>query len=457
MRSYLREARNLFALAIPVIFAQGSQTAISVADTMMAGHVSATDLAAVAVGASIWMPTILFANGLLLVLTPIVAQLNGSGRRHAIAHQIQQSYWLALILSILVIVVLYNSQYILQLMGKNDPEMVRISVGYLHSLMWGAPGYLLFIILRNQCEGLSKTKPSMIIGFIALFVNIPMNYVFIYGKFGVPAFGGIGCGIASAMVYWLMFFSMRFYVKRASSQRDIRQAAHFEWPKWSTLKRIVTLGLPVALALFFEVSLFAIVALLITPLGSISVSAHQVALSFSGLMFVLPLSFSIATAIRVGHLLGEKKTDLAKIASRSSLVMGLSIAVFTATMTIVFRENIALLYNDNPEVVALASSLMFLAAAYQCSDSIQVIGSGALRGYKDTRSIFFITFTAYWILGLPSGYILGLTDWIVEPMGPAGFWYGFIIGLTSAAVMVGLRINYIQAQPVETILKRAGH
>ena len=457
MRNYLREARNLFALAIPVIFAQGSQTAISVADTMMAGHVSATDLAAVAIGASIWMPTILFANGLLLVLTPIVAQLNGSGRRHAIAHQIQQSYWLALILSILVIVVLYNSQHILQLMGKDDPEMVRISVGYLHALMWGAPGYLLFIVLRNQCEGLSKTKPSMIIGFIALIVNIPMNYIFINGKLGLPAFGGVGCGIASAMVYWLMFILMRFYVKRAPSQRDIKQTTHFEWPKWFTLRRIIVLGLPVALALFFEVSLFAIVALLITPLGSISVGAHQVALSFSSLMFVLPLSFSIATAIRVGHLLGEKKPDVAKIVSHASLAMGLSVAFVTAMMTIIFRENIALLYNDNPEVIALASSLMFYAAIYQCSDSIQVIGSGALRGYKDTRSIFFITFIAYWILGLPSGYILGLTDWIVEPMGPAGFWCGFIIGLTSAAIMVGFRINYIQSQPTEMTLKRAGY
>lgn len=456
MRQYLHEARKLIALVIPVIFAQGSQTAIGVVDTMMAGRVSPTDLAAVAIGTSIWLPTVLFGNGLLLALTPIVAQLNGSGRRIRIAQQVQQSYWLAFVLSILAIIVLYNSQHILELMGK-DPEMIRIAVGYLHTIMWGAPGYLFFQVLRNQCEGLSKTKPGMVIGVIALTINIPINYIFIYGKFGLPAMGGIGCGIASAIIYWLMYFMIRFYVKRTPSQRDIRRMASFDWPKWATLKRLTGLGLPVALALFFEVSLFAVVALLITPLGSIPVSAHQITLSFSGLMFVLPMSLGIAAAIRVGHLLGEKKVSQAKIASYASLAIGLSVAVVTANLTIIFRENIALLYNNNPEVIILASHLMFLAAGYQCSDAIQVIGSGVLRGYKDTRSIFFITLIAYWVLGLPSGYLLGLTDLIVPRMGPAGFWIGFIIGLSSSAVMVGLRIRYIQRQSETLILKRAGY
>lgn len=456
MRKYLHEARILIALVIPVIFAQGSQTAIGVVDTMMAGGVSPTDLAAVAIGTSIWLPTILFGNGLLLALTPIVAQFNGSGRRERVAHQVQQSYWLAGVLSILAIIVLYNCQYILEMIS-DDPELLRISIGYLHTIMWGAPGYLFFQVLRNQCEGLSKTKPGMVIGCIALIINVPINYIFIYGKLGAPALGGIGCGIASAIIYWLMYFLIRFYVKRAPSQRDIRKMAAFEWPKWATLRRLISLGLPVALALFFEVSLFAVVALLITPLGPIQVSAHQITLSFSGLMFVLPMSLGIAAAIRVGHLLGEKRVDQAKIASYSALAIGLAVSLFTANLTIIFRENIALLYTTNLEVVLLATHLMFLAAIYQCSDSVQVIGAGVLRGYKDTRSIFFITLISYWVLGLPSGYLLGLTDLIVPAMGPAGFWIGFIIGLTAAAIMIGTRIRYIQHLPIEVTLKRAGH
>ncbi|SQC93046.1 Multidrug-efflux transporter [Cedecea neteri] len=184
-------------------------------------------------------------------------------------------------------------------------------------------------------------------------------------------------------------------------------------------------------------------------------AGHQIALNFSSLMFVLPLSLGAAVTIRVGFRLGQGSTLDAQIAARTGVGVAICLAVCTALFTVIFREHIALLYNDNPAVVALAAHLMLLAAIYQISDSIQVIGSGVLRGYKDTRSIFFITFIAYWVLGLPGGYILGLTDWVVEPMGPAGFWIGFIIGLTSAAIMMMLRMRWLQRQPSVTILQRA--
>ena len=168
-------------------------------------------------------------------------------------------------------------------------------------------------------------------------------------------------------------------------------------------------------------------------------------------MFVLPLSLAAAVSIRVGFRLGQGSTIDAQVSARTGVGVGVCLAVFTAIFTVLMRKQIALLYNDNPEVVTLASHLMLLAAIYQISDSIQVIGSGILRGYKDTRSIFFITFTAYWVLGLPSGYLLALTDMIVPRMGPAGFWCGFIIGLTSAAIMMMLRMRFLQRQPSSII------
>ncbi|STT42416.1 multi antimicrobial extrusion protein (Na(+)/drug antiporter) [Klebsiella pneumoniae] len=184
---------------------------------------------------------------------------------------------------------------------------------------------------------------------------------------------------------------------------------------------------------------------LVSPLGIIDVAGHQIALNFSSLMFVLPLSLAAAVTIRVGFRLGQGSTIDAQVSARTGVGVGVCLAVFTAIFTVLMRKQIALLYNDNPEVVTLASHLMLLAAIYQISDSIQVIGSGILRGYKDTRSIFFITFTAYWVLGLPSGYLLALTDMIVPRMGPAGFWCGFIIGLTSAAIMMMLRMRFSAA------------
>ena len=455
MQKYMNEARPLLALAIPVIIAQVAQTAMGFVDTVMAGGYSATDMAAVAIGTSIWLPAILFGHGLLLALTPVIAQLNGSGRRERIAHQVRQGFWLASAVSVLIMVVLWNAGHIIRSMHNIDPALADKAVGYLRALLWGAPGYLFFQVARNQCEGLAKTKPGMVMGFIGLLVNIPVNYIFIYGHFGMPELGGVGCGVATAAVYWVMFFSMMTYVKRARSMRDIRNDESFSKPDMAVVTRLVQLGLPIALALFFEVTLFAVVALLVSPLGIINVAGHQIALNFSSLMFVMPLSLAAAVTIRVGFRLGQGSTIDAQTAARTGLGVGVCMAICTALFTVALREQIALLYNDNPEVVILASHLMLLAAVYQISDSIQVIGSGILRGYKDTRSIFFITFTAYWVLGLPAGYILALTDLVVDRMGPAGFWMGFIIGLTSAAILMMLRMRFLQRQPSAVILQRA--
>ncbi|AWK14349.1 MATE family efflux transporter [Candidatus Fukatsuia symbiotica] len=457
MQKYSVEARNLMALAIPVIIAQVSQTAMGVVDTIMAGSVSATDMSAVAIGTSIWLPVIFFGHGLLLALTPTIAQLNGSGQRHQIAHQVRQGFWLALLISVLIMAILYNSHYIIYQMHNIDPVLAAKAVGFIHAIMWGAPGYLFFQVLRNQCEGLSKTKPGMVIGFIGLLVNIPINYIFIYGKFGIPALGGVGCGVATASVYWLMFLMVRWYVTKAGSQRDIKSDKGCILPDWQVIKRLSNLGLPIALALFFEVTLFAVVALLVSPLGVVAVAGHQIALNFSSLMFMLPMSLSVAATIRVGHRLGEGKVAQAKVAAYTSIVVGLVFASLTALFTVVFREQIALLYNKDPAVVTMASHLMLLAAVYQMSDAVQVIGCGVLRGYKDTRSIFFITFVAYWLLGLPSGYLLGLTDYWLPAMGPRGFWIGFVIGLTFAAIMIFWRICWLQKQPAAFILQRAAH
>lgn len=457
VQKYIVEARSLLALAIPVVIAQLSQTAMGVVDTIMAGSVSATDMAAVAVGTSIWLPAILFGHGLLLALTPTVAQLNGSGRRNQIAHQVRQGFGLAFCVSVLIMVVIYNSDHIIMRMHNIDPVLADKAVGFLHAIMWGAPGYLFFQVLRNQCEGLSKTKPGMVIGFIGLLVNIPINYIFIYGKFGAPALGGVGCGVATGTVYWVMFLMMRWYVTRARSQQDIKLEKGFAAPDWQVMKRLGGLGLPVALALFFEVTLFAVVALLVSPLGIVAVAGHQIALNFSSLMFMLPMSLSVAATIRVGFRLGQGSVENARVAAYTSIAVGLMLACVTAIFTVIFREHIALLYNKTPEVVIMASHLMLLAALYQLSDAIQVIGSGVLRGYKDTRSIFFITFTAYWLLGLPTGYVLGLTDYIVPAMGPSGFWIGFVIGLTSAAILMALRIRWLQKQPPAFILQKAAH
>lgn len=453
-----KEVRTILYLALPVLIAQASQTAISFVDTIMAGHYSAIDLSGVAIGNSIWLPTILFGHGLLAILTPIIAHLNGAGKREKIANQTRQGLILSVLISFFIILILYNSDKIITFRSTPDaainPEMSAISINFLKCLMFGAPGYLFFQVLRNQCEGLSNTKPAMYIGFIALLSNIPLNYIFIYGKLGLPAFGGVGCGIATSITFWVMFFLMLIYVKTAANQKDIRATPIIKYIDFPTLLRIFKLGLPIALAYFFEVSLFALVSLLIAPLGEIAVAAHQIAFTIGSMTFVLPLSLSVATSIRVSYLLGEKQVKKAQYSAYLSLIIAFIASIIVAAVLVLFGRYFILSFNSDTNIMRLSLTLIGLLAIYQCSDYIQVTTASVLRGYKDTKIIFVITFFSYWIVGLPIGYILGLTDYLVPKMGPAGFWSGFICGLTVAAILLLSRMFWIQRQPSKLILQK---
>lgn len=442
------ETKAIIQLGIPVFIAHLAQTSMGFVDTVMAGGVSATDMAAVAVASSIWLPSILFGIGILFAVTPILAQLNGSGRIQQIPFQTQQGIYLALILSLPIVLVLYNAGHIVNHMDV-EPALAEKTIGYLHAILWAVPAYLLFQVLRSLAEGISLTTPAMIIGFIGLAANVPLNWIFVYGKFGAPELGGVGCGVATALVYWLMLAAMFIYISINKKLKKINVFKEFIKPSKRAMIRIFRIGLPVAAALFFEVTLFAVVAILISPLGSTIVAAHQISINFSSMIFMLPMSLGTAVSIRVSHQLGAKDTVGAALAAKLGIAIGIITAMITAILTVIYREPIIHLYNDNPEVVAIAANLMLFAAIYQCTDSIQVIAAGALRGYKDTRAIFERTFIAYWVLGVPFGYILGMTDWIIEPIGVYGFWIGIIIGLTAAAILLGMRLRWIRQQSEE--------
>ena len=450
MHRYKEEASNLIKLATPVLIASIAQTGMSFVDTVMAGGVSAIDMAAVSIAASIWLPSILFGVGLLMALVPVVAQLNGSGRQVKIPFEIQQGVFLALGLSFPIIGVLFQTQAILQLI---ETLMAEKTIGYMHAVMFAVPAFLLFQTLRSFTDGMSLTKPAMVIGFIGLLLNIPLNWMFVYGKLGAPALGGVGCGVATAIVYWIMCCLLFTYVVTSKRLAKINIFGQLHKPQLKAQVRLFKLGFPVAAALFFEVTLFAVVALLVAPLGSLIVAAHQVAINFSSLVFMIPMSIGAAVSIRVGHKLGENNTEGAKIATHVGIIVGLVTAFITAALTVLFREQVSLLYTENTAVITIAMQLLIFAAVYQCTDAIQVIAAGALRGYKDMRSIFNRTFIAYWLLGLPIGYILGMTDWIVEPMGAHGFWIGFIVGLSSAAIMLGMRLHWMHKQSDEVQLE----
>ncbi|MEH6454160.1 MAG: MATE family efflux transporter [Psychromonas sp.] len=441
--TYSQEISKITKLSIPIFIAQFAQTAMGFVDTVMAGGVSSNDMAAVAIAASIWLPCILFGVGVLMALIPLTAQAHGANHTAKIPVTGQQGMYLALLLAIPIAIFLYNATAIVNYM-EIETALKTITIDYLFAVSFAIPAFLLFQALRNYIEGLSLTKPAMVIGFLGLLLNIPLNWIFVYGKLGMPALGGAGCGVATTIVYWFMFLGLLMYVLYAKKLKYYPLFKNISKPDFSAIYDIFKLGLPVAIAIFFEVTIFAGVALLVAPLGSNVVAAHQIAINFSSMVFMLPMSIANAVSIRVGFNLGQGKNMGAKNASYAGLSLGLGLSVITAILTLIYKTDIAQLYTDNTEVITLAVSLMIFAAMYQCVDAIQVVAAGALRGYKEMIAIFTRTFIAYWVVGLPLGYLLGMTDIVVTRMGAEGFWIGLTVGLTVAAILLGHRLHVVQ-------------
>ena len=280
----------------------------------------------------------------------------------------------------------------------------------------------------------------MILGLSALALNIPINYIFIYGHFGVPAMGGVGCGWATAIVMWFMALGMVVWTFRGAIYQSSKVYSHFEWPKWAILKRLLSVGLPIGIAVFAESSIFAVIALLIGSLGATVVAGHQIALNFSSLVFMIPYSLGMAITVRVGQALGRQQPREARFVAGVGMGTALVWAAISASLILLLREQIATVYTADPMVIEVATMLLMFAALYQFSDVIQVTAAGALRGYQDTRVTMILTLFAYWGIGLPVGYALGLTDWFGPANGPSGLWQGLIVGLTCAALMLGVRL-----------------
>ena len=444
------ELRALLTLAIPIIIAQLAHTAMGFVDAVMAGRVSPRDLAAVALGNSLWVPVFLLMTGLLLATTPKVAQHFGAGNQAQTGPLVRQALWLALVIGCSASFLLWNAKPVLLLMGV-DAQLAELSMGYLHGIAFGFPAVALYHVLRCFSDGLGHTRPSMIFGIGGLLLNIPLNYVLIYGKFGLPALGGVGCGWASGIVMWGMLFGLFWWVRRAPYYQASQLFSRFQWPDWQIIKGLLSIGVPIGVAIFAEASIFSVIALLIGGLGASVVAGHQIALNFSSLVFMIPYSLGMAATVRVGHALGRGEPREARFAAGISMGAALGYACLSASLMLVLREEIARIYTDSPEVIALAASLLVYSALFQFSDAIQVTAAGALRGYQDTRVTMILTLFAYWGIGLPVGYALGLSHWFGEPSGPKGLWQGLVVGLTCAAVMLVIRLKHSSKRRIDWV------
>lgn len=449
---YFAELRQLTRLSLPLILAQLSHMAMGFVDTVMAGRVSPADLAAVAIGSSVWFPVMLFVAGLLMALTPMVAHHFGAADHHKIPAVLHQGLWIALFLGLGGFLLLRNMEWLLELL-KLDKEVQRLAAGYLRAVAWGFPALAIYQALRSFSEGISLTRPIMLIGFLGLACNIPANYVLIYGKLGFPALGGVGCGWATALVMWVMMLALAGLILHGRGYRFLPPLAVWQPPAPELLGRMLRLGFPIGISFFIETSLFAVIALLVASLGTTVVAGHQIALNFTSLIFMVPLSFSMAITIRVGQTMGARQPATARFSAYSGILTTLVIAALCSSLILLLAPQIATLYTPDSEVRQIAVGLLFFAALFQISDALQVSAAGALRGYKDTRIPMIITFIAFWFIGLPTGYLLGLSDGAGLHLGAAGFWIGLVAGLTSAALLQSLRLWRVSRRSLNQIIE----
>lgn len=444
------EIKKLLALAGPVYIAQLSQTGMNFVDTAMSGQASAADMAAVALASSIWVPVALFGVGCLLSLSPLTAQLVGARDYAKTSHLLRQGIVLSAILSVVLMLFFYVVSFRLEGFGL-EPHLAVLAGGYLRAILWALPGFFLFVNVRSLFEGYSRTRPAMVISIVGLLLNIPCNYILIYGKFGLPALGAVGCGVATAFVYWVMAIAMVLYARRDPALADLgalfaplwQRNPHVKRIDWPTIGRIMRIGLPSAMAIVFEVSLFAVTALLLARLGTVVIAGHQIAMNFSSVLFMSSLALGITSTIRVSTCLGAGKVSAAHTAAWTALGAGVTCACFNALMVMCFRNQIALIYNNDPAVVALAASLLLFAGAFQVVDAIQAWGIGVLRGYNDTATISIVCLICYWGIGLPLGYTLAYGQLTGTPWGAAGFWVAYIVSLCVASCCYIWRIRHL--------------
>ena len=462
------EFRTLGWLALPIIVTQLSQMAMSTMDVIMAGRLGATDLAGVTLGTNLYFPTMLLLSGTIMSVTPAVSQLHGAGRLAEAGAVVRQALWLAVAGGSAVAFALNNVEPVYRWL-QVDERAIPVAVAYLNALSLGLVPLLAYASLRCLCEGMSWTRPAMVISLSALPLKLLLNWLFIYGapSLGIPAMGGPGCGWATALVMVYML-TMMVGVVLFSRIRAANTFAVFSWPNVAEIAHLLKIGLPIGFALFVEVAFFSLVTLLIGRLGVATIASHQVALNIAGAAFMVPLALGMAATIRVGFNVGAENLAGARRAAWVAIGTTVTWGCLLATLMLTLRHHIVGLYSTEPDVISVAASLLVLAAMFQVFDASQATMMGALRGYKDTRVPMFIALFAYWIVGLPVGYALcygvdagagatfarigvdsttvvfspsqvlgGVT---VERMGIHGFWWGLVVSLAIAAIALGTRL-----------------
>lgn len=434
--AFRTETRQLLHVAWPVILGQLGHVTVGVADSAMIGQTGTLPLAAAAFANSLFVIPLVFGIGVAYGITPLVANADGQGDRDRVGRLLSQGLLINSLLSIALMAVLWLIKPLAVHMGQ-DPEVITLALPYLGLLILGLFPLMLFLSLKQFAEGLSDTRPAMLISLGANVVNVVLNYVMIYGYWGFPAMGLMGAGYATLISRVLMALSMYLYMAlhpRFEIYRAELLPRRFEIAR---IRRILALGIPSGLQYIFEVGAFATAAVFIGQLGALPLAAHQIAISLASISYMAASGIGAAATVRIGNAQGRKDAEGIRRVGVVALFLVCIIMTLAGLTFALGNRFFPALYNSDPEVILLSAQLLIIAVFFQLSDGIQVVGLGLLRGLTDVRLPTFITFFSYWMIALPLSYVWGLHF----AGGVGAIWISLAIGLTLSAVLLLYRFH----------------
>ncbi len=429
-----RELRSLIHLALPIVAVQVGLMFMGVVDTLMVGRVSAAALAAVALGNLYFFFIAIFGMGTLFGLDAIVSQAVGAGDDRAIARAMQRGLLVALVLALASLVPLLLVEPVITLL-RQPADVIPLAAGYVHAATPGILAFFAFVVLRQTLQAMDRVRPIVVAIVVANLVNAALNWLLVFGHWGFPALGPIGTGWASTISRWTMLAllatitlpRLRPYLRPAG--RVVLQPR----PLW----RMLRLGAPIGAQFQLEMGAFAAVALIMGWLGTAQMAGHQVAINLASLTFMVPVGIAQAGAVRVGQAVGRGDPAGARVAVKSALLSGTAFMSFTGVLFLTLPGPLTALYTDEPEVVAVAVTLIPIAGVFQVFDGLQAVAAGVLRGIGDTTAPFIANLLAFWAVGIPLGLWLGFrTD-----AGPVGLWWGLVAGLGLVALFLVGRVR----------------
>ena len=431
-------ALDIYQLAWPVLVAQLAVMAYAVIDTMMAGRFATDDLAAVGIGASIYVSVFIGLMGVLLAVSPIVAQLLGAGRDAEIGEQVRQGMWLTLALTLLSIVVFRFPEPFLAL-SRPSPVVADKVRDYLAIAAWGAPAGLAFRLFSSYTTALSLPRVMMGLNLGGLAIKVPLAWLLVFGHLGVPAMGASGCALSTAIVYWIMGIAAWIYCAKSPAYARYRVFAHWSWPRMRDQRHILALGMPIGFTFLVDVTAFTFMALFIARLGAVNSAAHQIAGNVAAVMYMLPLALGNGVSVLVAQAVGARKFEEARSTGMIGIAIAGGLALLASFALTAAAAAITVIYTDDGAVRVVAATLLVLVAVYHVFDAVQAVTVSALRGYKRAVVPMVISAVSLWGVGLAGGYVLGLSDAIDlpglglrSPFGAPGFWAAAAAGLALA-------------------------